>query len=197
MMMVPPSGGATEPRSAAAPVTGRPSRGRLYAGTARRVGAALSPALAEVFEPLLRGELLPALLRGELLPPLLPPSPRDTACPLLLLPPRERDPCWSAREGASNDDHADGVGDDPITLLPLGAPPPPPLFELLELPPLDPLDPLSPPRETALPPESPPRGAALPVVLPLDVREPSWPAQAVSPVKLITPNAMAKVLTNR
>jgi hypothetical protein len=82
----------------ASPVTGRPSRGRLNSGTARREpespdDAACSP----------DGELLPAL-RGELEPEFELP-PRGVAVPLLL-PVRVRDPCSLDRIGASNDDPA-------------------------------------------------------------------------------------------
>jgi hypothetical protein len=81
-------GGATEPRSATSPVTGCPPRGRLYAGTARRDGAAWS-----LEDPPLDDAVAFPPLRGELDAP-DPLSPRGVARPPVLLPlaVRERDP---------------------------------------------------------------------------------------------------------
>jgi hypothetical protein len=123
------------------------------------------------------------------LPPLrgaLPPSLETARSPVLVPSPRLRPDCSLDRRGASNDDHADGVDEEPIEepteLLPLDV-----------LPPLL-LEPLSPPRGVADPPPSPPpRGADEPVVLPFDER--SCPA-AGSPVKPVMANATASVLTN-
>jgi hypothetical protein len=147
------------------PVTGRPSRGRLYAGTALREEPASSePEDADADRP----DEVPPLPLGEL-PPLL----RGVAVPVLLLPLlRVRADCSFDRRGASNDDLMEEVdsGDDGAVQPELALPASPldPLLLPL-LPVLDP--PPSPPLGTAEPPPSPPpRGAAVPVVFPFDVR---------------------------
>jgi hypothetical protein len=80
--------GGNDVRFVASPVTGRPSRGRLNSGTARREPESPDEAARSA-----DGELLLAL-RGELEPELeLEPEfpPRAVAVPLLL-PVRDRDP---------------------------------------------------------------------------------------------------------
>ena len=97
----------TRPRSTATPVVGRPSRGRLYAGTARRSGPLARSDEAElpgvsrlVLDPLLRTD--PPLRdepslddpdppRGAALRPVASPPPLGRDCPLLALLPLGRD----------------------------------------------------------------------------------------------------------